>query len=368
MERELTKGDVYVVIDTPKKAKKLKKLLDMFGERTYSNYSIQDCLDNNKNVIGFEKEDNAFMSSYVDQFDNFREKVSIKELRNILAKEHLREGDYVVCEDNFICRIDKIENCGIYFSNPFVGVYDISYFKRYATPEEIALLETKPKELEIGKWYKKVNKKGEVFIFNHQKNGKSYGWFKGRWVDNDWLTDCFFDYILLDTKEVESALIEDAKRRYRVGDKLIKLSCHEDNSIGNRLFNHKLSYQSSNNTLWIDDDKGYYSCIFHNGKWAKVIDKFAELKEAESKGKVLECKAIGFGDSRWILKTHKDFVDKLFEYRIKPEDPVKTGDWMFNPNTKKITQVKKDNHGKSLIGSGWVKIKDTELVEKLNSL
>ena len=45
-------------------------------------------------------------------------------------------------------------------------------FEPSETPEEIALLEHK-EELEVGKWYKKVNKKGEVFIFNHQENYKS---------------------------------------------------------------------------------------------------------------------------------------------------------------------------------------------------
>lgn len=280
----MTKKDVYVVVDTPKKAKKLKKLLDMFGERTYSNSSIQDCLDNNKNVIGFEKEDNAFMSSYVDQFDNFREKVSIKELRNILAEEYLREGDYVVSENNFICRIDKVENNGIHFSNPFVGVYDISYFKRYATHEEIALLEPKPKDLEVGKWYKKVNKKGEVFIFNHQKNGKSYGWFKGRWVDNDWLTDCFFDYILLDTKEVESALIKEAKRRGLL-DNGIRFKSPSGTDYGYYYNNGKVSYNIYLNILEFNYRDEVIGCckihLFNNGKWAEVVDKFAELKEAE---------------------------------------------------------------------------------------
>lgn len=254
----MTKKDVYVVVDTPKKAKKLKKLLDMFGERTYSNSSIQDCLDNNKNVIGFEKEDNAFMSSYVDQFDNFRKKVSIKELRNILAKEHLKVGDVFVGKN------------GMY---KFIGVY-----KGF----------TKRGLIEVSNWHN-LNK--DIFLDNISNSG-----------------GCFENF-----------------KRYATPEEIALLK-------------------------------------------PKEVDKFAELKEAESKGKVLECKANGFGDSRWILKTHKGFVDKLFEYRIKPEDPVKVGDWMFNTNSKKITQVKKENHGKSLIGSGWVKIKDTELVEKLNSL
>ena len=83
----MKKTDVYVVVDTPKKANKLKKVLDMFGERTYSESSIQDCLDHTENVLGFDKEENAFMSGYVHQFEESRTEVSIKELRNILARE-----------------------------------------------------------------------------------------------------------------------------------------------------------------------------------------------------------------------------------------------------------------------------------------
>lgn len=255
MKAGLTKGDVYVVIDTPKKAKKLKKLLDMFGESMFTIPNNEQGSHNGTDYgwgYGFSNDQwQGFNTKWLGHNGKKFKKVSIKELRNILAKEHLKEGDYVFRSDNekgSIVKIKNIEGDIMYVDKELFldtrnvyteGFESISSFKRYATPEEIALLE--PKEL----------------------------------------------------------------------------------------------------------------------------DKFAELKEAHKNGAEIEY----FNPyvNKW-LPSAIPIWDVYTEYRIKPEEPVKVGDWMFNPNSKKITQVKKDNHGNSLIGSGWIKIKDTELVEKLNSL
>src|SRR5690606_3944736 len=89
-----------------------------------------------------------------------------RELRNILAKEHLKEGDVCVFKQEgkeHIYRVDKISdgnypyvhnekhNVAIYFDN----------FLRYTTDEEKAQLETNKvksefgiDEVELGVWYK----------------------------------------------------------------------------------------------------------------------------------------------------------------------------------------------------------------------
>lgn len=269
----MKKTDVYVVVDTPKKAKKLKKVLDMFGERTYSKSSIQDCLDNTENVLGFDEEENAFLSGYVHQFEESRIEVSIKELRNILAMEYLKEGDVSLFEDkgykvlgrykkysdafkDFVC--DKIEGN----SSTTTGFHN---FIRYAAEEEKALLEPK-KELEVGKWYKT-----EKSLFNHQDGYDSYGFFNKKWKSGDWKTYlddfAFVTPVEATEYEVKSALVEEAKKRgYKDGDIIRSLFSGMPNTIrGN-----EYDYSPSENILAINGN-----WVFRNGKWAEIIEKGA---------------------------------------------------------------------------------------------
>lgn len=157
MKAELTKGDVYVVVDTPKKAKRLKKVLDVFGEKLYKtdeiaiatgSYPGSALLYNEFNKASFSS---VWWSIHTSHFN--KTKVSIKELRNILAKEHLKAGDYVVCEDGYDVSIVKIKSISegrinvdkeLFLDDMSVYTEGFEYicnFKRYATPEEIALLE-----------------------------------------------------------------------------------------------------------------------------------------------------------------------------------------------------------------------------------
>lgn len=155
MKRELTKWDIYVVIDTPKKAKKLKKVLEMFGENIYE--STNKRLSNS--IVSEEYPTITFIfgdwAGHGSKSITSKTKVSIKELRNILAKEHLKKGDYVVCEDNGVIAVGifkeweyrfgfEVENCYCLGDtyNDYTGMGGcFENFKRYATPEEIELLE-----------------------------------------------------------------------------------------------------------------------------------------------------------------------------------------------------------------------------------
>lgn len=321
MKAELTKGDVYVVVDTPKKAKKLKKVLDVFGEKIYK--STNKRLSNG---IVSEKYPTIILisgdwSGYPSKSIIGRTKVTIKELRNILAKEHLKK---------------------------------------------IALLKPKPKELEIGKWYHLSWDEGWCLAPFKGKDVASYGFHS----DEGWMYGVYWfsDYNInslekreATPQEVKSALIEEAKRRYNVGD-IIKCFDKVESEV------EGLDFVFNNNNLFLNGDKvdgsdwfNISAKVFDNGKWAEVIDKFAELKEAHRKGAVIQWRREIDGDPIWKDCNEKDspMWCEFNDYRIKPSSPeLKVGDWMFNPKTKKITQVK----------SGWVKIKDTELVEKLNSL
>lgn len=136
------KNEVYVVVDTPKKAKKLKNVLDMFGEKlnrvdvdaikmSHYNGSAKLYTEYNKSYF------NGINWTLMDICED-KTKVSIKELRTILAKEHLKEGDYVVINVFGIGKIESINGSSFEIDDE---TFHFDNFKRYATPEEIELFE-----------------------------------------------------------------------------------------------------------------------------------------------------------------------------------------------------------------------------------
>lgn len=293
----LKKEEVFVRVSSEKKARKLAKLLDMFGEGVY-----KPTLKRLKNgvvsdeypIVHYNWEWNGIVSSPIDKTN-----VSLKELRNILAVEHLKEGDVIVASIGSIKYIVKferfvkkqIEGCYIYESiggaklTKETGYFD--KFISYATEEEKALLEPK-KELEVGKWYRHTSGS----LANYQGLNKScYGIsIYGGWNHQEWFITRNQGWTEAPAQEVEEALIKEAKRRYKVGDKLNKVQ--DDFSKGNRIFNTNLTHQAGLCDLWIDDDNRYSSCIFKDGKWAKVIKEHKSLeervKELEDRVKELE--------------------------------------------------------------------------------
>ena len=85
------KEDVYVVVDSRKKAIELEEVLKMFGEATFSDDSIDQCLLMD-GLLLFSK---SYGSWFATGFDKNRTQVSIQELKNILAKEYLKERGFV---------------------------------------------------------------------------------------------------------------------------------------------------------------------------------------------------------------------------------------------------------------------------------
>ena len=175
----MTKKDIYVVVDTPKKAKMLKKVLELFAEKIYSETDRR--LSNGLVSIFFPYVE-FFSLAWRGAEYTHKTKVSVKQLRNILAKEHLKVGDYVVLKNGLIGKIIKLlENSEILVLD---GENDkitcsIKDFKRYATPEEIALLE--PKKVDKFAELKEAHKNGAVIQLKHHTGG---------WVD---LKDPQFD-------------------------------------------------------------------------------------------------------------------------------------------------------------------------------
>jgi len=206
------------------------------------------------------------------------------------------------------------------------------FFELYLAKEVI-----KPKH-QIGKWYK--HKFGILFcVTSTNDNGVLYGYGfdkRGSWFS--FIDESSTKYACNDVakeytdeataQEVEKALIEEAKRRYKVGDRLSKI--RDDHADDNRFFELD-SFSLENNCLYFNSKKSpFYSyCIFQDGQWATIIeqDNFAELKEAHRNGAVIQLKM----GNRWF--DCDPVWTPIFTYRIKPEEGLKIGDKVIGIRT-----------------------------------
>ena len=153
----LKKEEVYVRVSSKKKARKLKDVLDMFGFEYCDTQFLYD--------VFYFNDESDFCSCHNKDYPVSigKTKVSLKELRNILAREYLKEGDIVVCRNKktsveHIFEIDSISlDCFGYLSRHSNkdgfsinnGYWSIPSFIRYETEEEKQLL--KPQESVIDK-------------------------------------------------------------------------------------------------------------------------------------------------------------------------------------------------------------------------
>ncbi|HWL22316.1 MAG TPA: hypothetical protein VNR38_00950 [Ureibacillus sp.] len=282
----LKKEEVFVRVSSEKKARKLAKLLEMFGEGVY-----KPTLKRLKNgvvsdeypIVHYNWEWNGIGSSPID-----KTKVSIKELRNILAVEHLKSGDVVVLNNG---EIVKIKHIGDVWFEELNGLFHASDFIRYANEEEKALLEPvslTEKDYKDNTWYKS-NRTGNLFFLD-KISSYHYGFNSCCYSDDIRWFECFkengFDIATNWTEatpqEVEEALIKEVKRRYKVGDLL-----RDEDGDTKRFGLFTLRYRHEFNTLF---QAGIN--IFKDGKWAEVIKPGKSLeervKELEQKVEQLE--------------------------------------------------------------------------------
>jgi len=161
----------------------------------------------------------------------------------------------------------------------------------------------KPK-FEVGKWYKLTEnyagtlKKGEVYqMINFQADSKiciildhvAFG-INGR----NYLAPYKDMLIEATPKEVEEALIKEAEKRYKIGDKIKSLDNYDFHIIGGFEFDF---YQTENDMTIVSDESEWNEkpsnpTIFKNGKWAeivktKTIDEIARDLSALSKNGII---------------------------------------------------------------------------------
>lgn len=145
----MKKQDVYVEVRTKKQAKKLKEVLGMFGEKYFD--ELGGILEWTKihNCVYFSNKERMWHGvSDIDLISSQYAKVSIEQLRNILASEHLKEGDVVVSKgkSKFIGIVKSVQlNDDLtiviysdnYFKDGVKGCFSGFWnFTRYATKEE----------------------------------------------------------------------------------------------------------------------------------------------------------------------------------------------------------------------------------------
>lgn len=274
----MKKSEIALKI-TRKNIDKVYDILAMFNEKVPYDKENQLFYTETARLgmTGSEKDDYWCM---LEPYDD-KKIVKPNHLKQILFKEHAKKGDVIIgecCGEQFILEFDKFlgdyinskkwirPSNGEVYDSEFGGSFD--KFIRFATEEEKALLY--PVELETGKWYKSLGL-GTLCL---KQGVHNCGFFMGKW---NTLICCQTpsEWIEATTEEVEQALIKEAKKRYKIGDKLSKI--HEDISKGSRVFNLDISYHRSDRTLWFTNDQSYLVCIFKDGKWAEVIKESSKI-------------------------------------------------------------------------------------------
>lgn len=266
----LTKDKVAVKV-TKNNRKHIKRTLKMFGEEFYNEEAFDYNLTESLAFMKLENRKSWWDSGYCPKTVKWRDgatriEISHKQLRALLAKEHLKPGDFIVCkigDTEYIVEFDSFKNnqilgkryITIHKDGSLGSVLDngaFDNFKRYATPEEIALLEDKPKELFVGKWYK-----CDDWLLMYDKDlYNCSGWFKNRYEYKYWSFDKKASEVTEATpQEVEEALIKEAKGRGFDYDDFV--------------------FEDLTNILWAnydsDIDGKEEKAIFNNGKWSEIV-------------------------------------------------------------------------------------------------
>lgn len=136
----LKKEEVYVVLDNHKHCEKLNKIVNMFNVR---------CTVDLYGDGGIAVFDESLFSG-----TQTKTKVSLKELRNILSRECLKEGDVVLTKngnDKIIAVVNKTcnSNVALFEAKRWIRLHDgfkwdnkgcFDDFIRYATEEENQML------------------------------------------------------------------------------------------------------------------------------------------------------------------------------------------------------------------------------------
>lgn len=127
--------------------------------------------------------------------------------------------------------------------------------------------------IEAGKWYN-LNP-GECLLFvtglRHGGAVVVYGFdYDGNWRDDGtiWGTGGAAEAT---PEEIESALISEAKRRYKVGDMVSKLGRLYSGNGNSMIISDWKNIYVDYDTLWVNSTNSHRIPLFKSGQWASVI-------------------------------------------------------------------------------------------------
>lgn len=123
-------------------------------------------------------------------------------------------------------------------------------------------------KLEVWKWYKHNYQKDTIV---YKVDNLGYGLFDGLW-DDSWVIDVIDNWTLATEKEVEIALVNEAKKRgFESGVYFLPIGC----TLGLTRHGNNFAFDMESNSLIFNN-----YCIFYNGKCAEIIETIT-LQEAE---------------------------------------------------------------------------------------
>jgi len=187
-----------------------------------------------------------------------------------------------------------------FVKNPFNLVEEIQTVSEHVQPTK----------LEAGKWYKAI--KDPLSIVFKSSESEGYGFnTRAEWVDYCpvWTPDFWTPAT---PEEVSTSLINEAKRRYKVGDVINSLA----KSLGAE--NCKLSddyfeccnYTVQGKTAEKDWDKNHSNpWLYRDGQWAEIVEQpLTELPE------------------KWVVRVTTENAETLTEWKIEVSNGFFTGD------------------------------------------
>lgn len=391
----MKKEEVYVIIDTEKKAKKVAKVLAMFNESVFTDPDHLNVYHNGSDGHwAFGLSDGSWMGKNLYGQDNIsinHTEVTVSELKQIIAMDLLKKGDVVVCDlgnEKWIVEFSHFSWPQLVGSKwNYKGETHVSVrggyfdkFIRYATEEEKQLLNPSVKEdekhtgsfeslrkcdsVDFPNDFKEVENpikdpiKG-VWRFVKKQEGNNLHEVDALVFDNGNYQSFGFDHL---DRFINNYFVKFNSKSFKrnatqeeVAERFFK-ECYKlyPNKIG-FIFNHSTNEITACGEI-----------IFKNGTWLEAkkieIDPFKELKEGHKKGIEIEYKS-----SSGIWKTSSNPAwRKTGNYRIRP---VKIGDWFFTThdqtNVKYYYQVNETNINS--VGPNHVRILNQMVIDILNN-
>jgi len=133
-------------------------------------------------------------------------------------------------------------------------------------------IDEKPK-YKVGTWYKSKSSDYIWCVKSITLTGGAsiYGLMSQRWVYTDYVSDCY-ECVEATNSEVEAALISEAKRRYKKGDKVKSVV---DVYSGSEVAGY--FYRKSDYRIYGAEELDGGSVLYHNGIWATIIENKLEI-------------------------------------------------------------------------------------------